>query len=841
MAETLSPLVYGKVVGRFLAAVGDSTDDADVYPDAVPLSGTVTFTPSAAALLVPVASPDPATVLPVPVVTTLDAGGYISINSQRGVYLLATNDPSVNPQGYTYDVSFSGLSVNGQSVKYADIQIQVLANQTTDLTLVTPVAASGGVLITQGAPGTPGRDGAQGLKGDNTIELSVLSQFTPSFYPGLDTTGATDTASRLTSAVANTPTGGHLVIPPGDYLLNSTIQINKSIKITCLPGARFIVNHTNIGFNIAGAFETQYTVSTVAQITSAANGDGTTSNATQFTLSGNATYTAGDLVRVVADGDENDVNGVGQFMTVISVSGTVVTCAGFLRSTFAGNIRMARLPPQPVEVHGMKVDHSDAVLAGGVTPSTIVNFEYLIDPKVDLFSSLNAGAAPLTFHSCYAYSAENIRVRYAQNITSSRFGWAIGDAGSEFGSVLNLQARRVRNGFYAAAAGSTAAGGSFGTKGRCVGARVAMSLVHGASSSAYETSASAEDVTFNQCEAVDSYTAFTLRGRRHHVLSSRAIGGKYGITIAQDATSLPTYGHRIEGVRLKDQTLQAFALNLIASETRATYLTDVDISGTGAEAITVKFGMLVADGLRLRPPAIATAAYRSVYLTNGGALTGKNWEYDARTNTAGTGMFIFQADSNTCSIAIDGFDVANTADHASRLAYIVGAGASMLLRLENAVFDYLPTNLVDPAITTPPLLAWRNRTTGAPSYVVTRSTAAAVSGADVAQAIAQQSATLVYFISTSTTAATLPPLLAGRFVGQRLRVTARGAQVTIQNGSAYKASLPQGVNYTVPSGRTVELTWDGTNWYLEYPLYLMLTTGSTPPADLPAGTLVVFS
>ncbi len=158
MAETLAPLVYGRVTGRFLAAVGDSTDDSDQFPDAVPVIGTVTFTPSANALLVASATPDPATILPIPVVTTLDSEGYVSRNGIRGVWLLATDDASVNPSGYTYDVSFSGLNAAGASVKYDDFSIAVFANTTQDLSILAPVSASNGVLLSRGEKGDPGGD-----------------------------------------------------------------------------------------------------------------------------------------------------------------------------------------------------------------------------------------------------------------------------------------------------------------------------------------------------------------------------------------------------------------------------------------------------------------------------------------------------------------------------------------------------------------------------------------------------------------------------------------------------------------------------------------------------------
>jgi hypothetical protein len=147
MAETLAPLVYGKVIGRFLAMVADGPEDANDFPDGVPLTGDITFTPQVSSVIVPSATPAPTTVLPMPIKATLDADGYVTLNGKPGVYLLASNDPATEPTGYTYSVSFAGLRYNGGIVRYADFNITVLAGQTIDLSLVAPVGATTGTIV----------------------------------------------------------------------------------------------------------------------------------------------------------------------------------------------------------------------------------------------------------------------------------------------------------------------------------------------------------------------------------------------------------------------------------------------------------------------------------------------------------------------------------------------------------------------------------------------------------------------------------------------------------------------------------------------------------------------
>jgi hypothetical protein len=159
----LSPLTYGKVTGRFLAVVAD-TADAGSNPDAVPLQGTVTFRASIPAALVATASPSPATVVPAPVVTTLDVDGDLSLDGVKGVYLVATDDAALNPSDFTYLVSFN-LTLAGNPVTYPSFSIAVPAGSISDLATLAPVPASPGNAIVVGPEGPEGPQGIQGPAG----------------------------------------------------------------------------------------------------------------------------------------------------------------------------------------------------------------------------------------------------------------------------------------------------------------------------------------------------------------------------------------------------------------------------------------------------------------------------------------------------------------------------------------------------------------------------------------------------------------------------------------------------------------------------------------------------
>lgn len=156
----LSPLTYGQVIGRFLAIVGDSADP-DTTPDAMPLEGTVTLTPNISAALVATASPVPATVLPRSIVCTLDAEGYLTYDGAQSVYLLATDDPALNPTDFTYTASF-GLSLSGGALSYAPFSFELPAGATIDLTVVAPVPSSSGTPTVVGPAGPEGPVGPSG-------------------------------------------------------------------------------------------------------------------------------------------------------------------------------------------------------------------------------------------------------------------------------------------------------------------------------------------------------------------------------------------------------------------------------------------------------------------------------------------------------------------------------------------------------------------------------------------------------------------------------------------------------------------------------------------------------
>lgn len=167
----LQPLEYGKVIGRMLAVVADGPD-VDDYPDAVPLTGTITFTPQASKVLVAAGQPDPATVFPTQVVVSLDEFGYLTWRGKRGVWLVAPSAVT-NPPAWTYLVTFD-LKLDDKPVPASQFHINVPpyvpgpdpqdpdeGSTVVDLTVESPVA------------GNPGTSIVRGPKGDTIVDITV--------------------------------------------------------------------------------------------------------------------------------------------------------------------------------------------------------------------------------------------------------------------------------------------------------------------------------------------------------------------------------------------------------------------------------------------------------------------------------------------------------------------------------------------------------------------------------------------------------------------------------------------------------------------------------------------
>lgn len=143
----MADLTYGRVTGRFLAFVGDGPTDADEFPDPVPLTGDVVFTPSISAALLHVLDPEAAIAVARPITATLDADGYLTRNGVRGVYLIATDTVGITPSDFTYQANFSQLRQGGGTVPLPAFSFRLPGGSSIDLANTAPSPTSPGTVI----------------------------------------------------------------------------------------------------------------------------------------------------------------------------------------------------------------------------------------------------------------------------------------------------------------------------------------------------------------------------------------------------------------------------------------------------------------------------------------------------------------------------------------------------------------------------------------------------------------------------------------------------------------------------------------------------------------------
>jgi hypothetical protein len=135
---------YGRVVWQALSDVTDGPDSG-TRPDFIAPSGEVTFVASTVVERNPSASPNPVSILRDPIAGVLDDEGYLctpgedGLPAYRGVDLIATDDPDLNPTDWVYNVSYKVKGKNGRQIALASHQIYVPTDAVVDLTTVGPV------------------------------------------------------------------------------------------------------------------------------------------------------------------------------------------------------------------------------------------------------------------------------------------------------------------------------------------------------------------------------------------------------------------------------------------------------------------------------------------------------------------------------------------------------------------------------------------------------------------------------------------------------------------------------------------------------------------------------
>lgn len=118
-------IAFGRVVGRYLLAVADTPADEDHFPDPIPASGTVTFTPAAPTVYV--TGENAATVIPKAVAGSLNAEGRVTDpTGTEGVWLvIGQYDVRVSIPGV--DIPTFRISVKAEHTAEAPLELALAA------------------------------------------------------------------------------------------------------------------------------------------------------------------------------------------------------------------------------------------------------------------------------------------------------------------------------------------------------------------------------------------------------------------------------------------------------------------------------------------------------------------------------------------------------------------------------------------------------------------------------------------------------------------------------------------------------------------------------------------
>ena len=197
-----APLEYGQVRWKAVQAVAD-TADGDALPEAVPVTGSVTFDLMAPALFVP--GVDPTTVFVQSHTYWFDLTGVLrDVQGRELISLIATDSETVTPTGATWRASPHLTSGHRMEPFFFELP----AGTVVDLTEVAPVLSSTGVPIIRGPKGDPGDPGPQGDPGPegpagggwNAVDATETVKGIVELATTAEATAGTDTVRAVTPA-----------------------------------------------------------------------------------------------------------------------------------------------------------------------------------------------------------------------------------------------------------------------------------------------------------------------------------------------------------------------------------------------------------------------------------------------------------------------------------------------------------------------------------------------------------------------------------------------------------------------------------------------------------------
>lgn len=142
-------VTFGKFVGRFADIIGDTTNDVDHYPEFVPVSGSVIFTPEIPGTGLKLIDANPKLTAGMrPVTATLDSSGYlVDPTGNPGVWLVASDSDAGNDNYFTWSVTLAVEGITRRTITGVYLPTWVQAGDEVDLFDIIPADPSQPVYV----------------------------------------------------------------------------------------------------------------------------------------------------------------------------------------------------------------------------------------------------------------------------------------------------------------------------------------------------------------------------------------------------------------------------------------------------------------------------------------------------------------------------------------------------------------------------------------------------------------------------------------------------------------------------------------------------------------------
>ncbi|MBM4707933.1 hypothetical protein GS882_03275 [Rhodococcus hoagii] len=660
-------------------------------------------------------------------------------------------------------------------------------------------------------------DGVQRAHRTLDGQLRSMVVATAEDFPGLDPTGVADSSAAFQAAVNATPDGARLIVPAGVYKLDAGVAVTDRTVTIESYGVTYTKSTDGAIFSAAATVDTVYAVSVLSAVTVA---DENSAPGQRLTVAGETGWLRGDIVQLVSDdvipgglpGSGTAEYRCGQHFMVHSAAPGSVDLLGALHDPMSTNIRVHRMRGHRVAFRGGRFTKT----GGGVT----VAFTRLVAPEFSDATIHTTGGQAVSFAGCVGWRANNVVVENAPNVPASGiFGYGIMNMSSSWGRADRLRVHRVRHAYTNDNTALSAGSNQFHLYGRPFGNVVSNSTAIGTDNSAWDTHSGSQAEQFVNCDAIDCYNVYGLRGRGHSVRGGKAVDCQHLLNIfSQTGSNSESWGHIVDGVHATRITSGNHAirvdLNPISGilETRKSMIRNVTIDGAAAHTFVVNNGTLEVDGIMVTaaPTQISNAA---VFQLDNANVTGTNVSMDHLQNTAGTGIrFVYVKGATQFTLRRGRWDFTSGNSRMTRIV-VRAAGAADTVKISDLSMLNKTTAPYD-TITSASFVDW---SAGFELSSVVMASQASIEDVAKLATIANTRAEVVKLqLYSNTSPYTLAALPAGMFRGQMLvmfTLATTNQPITIPNDPAKKILTATGSDVVLTgTSRPISFLWNGANW-----------------------------